>query len=99
MTRAFDERYRVEDDKLVIKREADLTGHWDACRDLRAETPKYNKFKGDGFHRVASIPAVIAMQWREEGIDIFDPSPEMMRRIFKKLNQEMPELKTVDARL
>lgn len=98
--RAFDERYRFEDDRVVIKREADLGDHLEACRDLRAETPEHGKFRGDHvMYRVASIPAIVAMQWRNEGIDIFDTSPEMQKRIRAKLNLDAPALKTVNARL
>lgn len=97
--KAFDERYRFEDDNLVIKREADVTDHLAACAALRAETPESGKFKGDHLHRVASIPAIVAMEWMKEGINIFDPTPETMRRVFAKLNSEAPALKTVNARL
>lgn len=100
MSGAFDERYRFDNDgNLVIKREADLTGHWEACHALRQETPEHGKFTKGFLHRVASIPAIVAMEWRNEGIDIFDTSPEMQKRILKKINQDMPELKTMNVRL
>lgn len=96
----FDEKYRFEDDRLLIKREADLTGHLDACRELRAEGPEHGKFRGDHvMYRVASIPAIVAMEWKNEGIDIFDTSPEMRAKVMAKINRDAPHLKTVDARL
>jgi len=98
--RAFDEKYRVEDDRVLIKREADLSGHLDACHDLRAEGAEHGKFRGDHvMYRVASIPAIVAMEWRKEGIDVFDTSPEMRRRVLAKINSDAPYLKTVNARL
>lgn len=98
--KAFTEGYKFEDDRLVIKREADVGKHLEACRELQAETPESGKFRGNHvMYRVASIPAIVAMQWREEGIDIFDTSPEMQKRIRNKLNLDAPALKTVNARL
>lgn len=96
----IDERYRFEDDKLLIQRTEVLDGHLTACHELRAEHPETVKFRGDHImYRVASIPAIVALKWREEGIDIFDPSPAMQKRVRQKLNLDAPALKTVDARL
>ena len=98
--RGFDEKYRVEEDRVLIKREADLSGHLDACHALRSEGPEHGKFRGDHMmYRVASIPVIVAMEWRNEGIDIFDTSPEMRARVMAKINRDAPHLKTVNARL
>lgn len=98
--RAFSERYRFEDNNLVIKREAEIGSHLDACHELRQEGPEHGKFRGDHImHRVASIPAIVAMEWLKEGINLFDPTPETMRRVHEKLNGDYKYLKTVNARL
>lgn len=98
--RGFSEKYRFEDDNLVIKREAPIDDHLTACRELRAEGPEIGKFRGDHvMRRMASIPAIVAMEWLKEGINIFDPTPETMRRVKEKLNGDYKYLKTVDARL
>jgi hypothetical protein len=98
--KAFQETYKVEDDNLLITRTADVTDHLTACRELRAEGPETGKFRGEHImHRVASIPAIVAMEWLKEGINIFDPSPQTMRQIHRKLNGDFKHLKTVDAHL
>lgn len=100
MNRSMTERYRFDaDNNLIIKREAVLDDHLDACQALRNNGPEFGKF-GRGFmHHVASIPPIVALELRKEGIDIFNLNDDMKKRLFQKLNLEMPKLKTVNARL
>ena len=50
--------------------------------------------------RVASIPAVVVMQWMEEGINVMAPNREDQKRIKKKLNSpEWAYLRTGGGRL
>ena len=44
---------------------------WSASRELR---------------RVAHVPNIIIVKWLQEGLDIFDPDPEMQKRYRAKLN-------------
>ena len=44
---------------------------WSASRELR---------------RVAHVPNIIIVKWLQEGLDIFDPDPEMQKRFRAKLN-------------
>jgi hypothetical protein len=39
------------------------------------------------------------MEWMKEGINLFDPTPETMKRVHEKLNGDYKYLKTVNARL
>lgn len=42
---------------------------------------------GDGtFRQVAHIPPVIALQWLNDGIDVFSNDPEMRKKVIRRLN-------------
>lgn len=101
MSRGFTERYRFDADKnLIIKREAVLEDHLDACHNLRQLGNEHGKFTSPGsLHHVASIPAIVAMELRAEGIDIFNLNADTKKRLFRRLNLDMPKFKTVNARL
>jgi hypothetical protein len=98
--RGLTERYRFDaDNNLIIKREAVLDDHLDACHALQQSGDEFGKFRHASMHRVASIPAIVALELRNEGIDIFNLNEDTKKRLFQKLNLEMPKLKTVNARL
>lgn len=98
--RAFDERYRFDaDNNLIIRREVDLYDHLQACQDLRNAGPETGKFRGSHMHRVASIPPIVAMELMKEGINLFNLDEDGKKRLFRKLNLEMPAFKTVNATL
>jgi hypothetical protein len=100
MNRSMTERYRFDaDGNLIIKREAVLDDHLDACHALRQNGNETGKFRKGFMHHVASIPPIVAMELLKEGIDIFNLNEDMKKRLFQKLNLEMPKLKTVNARL
>ena len=43
--------------------------------------------RGDGtFHLAAHIPAVIALKWLDDGIDVFSSDPEQQRKVKQRLN-------------
>lgn len=100
LSRGFTEDVHWDvDGNMIIKRTADLSGHLDTCRELRAETNSTRKY-GDGMlHFAASIPAIVVFEWIREGIDFFNPSPDDTRRIKEKLNGSHAYLKVRDARL
>lgn len=37
-------------------------------------------------HHVADIPNAVVLQWKKEGLDIFDGQPETKRKLMRKLN-------------
>lgn len=97
------ESYRFDPDgNLVIKRETVLDDVFDACHEIAARTPEFGKFKGESAlgHHVASVPCDVLMSLKEShGIDIFNMTPEMGRKLKRWLNTEAPRFKTINARL
>lgn len=97
------ESYQFDHDgNLTIKRETVLDDVFDACHDLRTLTPGFGKFgktQAAG-HHVASISADVAInELPKHGIDIFNMTPEMAKKLKWWLNFEAPKFKTIDAKL
>lgn len=92
---------RAHNGELVVKRTQDVEGYleqnrreFNAAPDTRVSRNRSN------LRKVASIPMIVAEQWIREGINIFDPSPEVQKRITAKLNSnEYRYLRTAPGRI
>lgn len=86
------------EDKLHIAHEQDVSGVLAANRARAAERDKHAKWRD--FERVASIPAVVVLEWMKEGINVMAPNAEDKKRIKAKLNSpEYAYLRTRGGRL
>lgn len=72
--------YLQEGDNVVRKHTQEISQAFiDDLKDSRNESTKQRE--GD-FMRVASIPTVVAEQWRREGFDIYSATgPEIVKRL------------------
>lgn len=97
------ERYNFDHEgNLTIKRETALDDVFDACHELRTLTNSTAKFRNTSAagHHIASIPADVAMnELPKYGIDIFNMTPEMTKKLKWWLNWQAAKFKTVDAKL
>lgn len=86
------------EDKLHISHSQDVAPIIDS--NLRAQNEADKHAKWGDWNRVASIPAVVATQWMNEGINILAPTYEDQKKIKKKLNSpEYAYLRTRGGRL
>lgn len=86
------------DDKLHIAHSQDVSPIIRSNRRAYNETDKGDKW-GE-WNRVASIPAVVVMEWMKEGINVMSPTYEDQKKIKKKLNSpEYAYLRTRKGRL
>jgi len=85
------------EDKLTIAHSQDVTAALDANKKARADAE--GRKMGE-MERVASIPAVVVMEWMKEGINVMAPNREDLKRMKKKLNSpEYAYLRTGGGRL
>lgn len=86
------------EDKLHISHEQDVS---DILASNRASASAKDKHaRWNDFERVASIPAVVVMEWMKEGINVMAPNADDKRRIKAKLNSpEYAYLRTRGGRL
>jgi hypothetical protein len=95
---------RREQGSLVVQRTQDTTAYLERNkRDFNA-APSWRPYssgkKDRPMRKVASIPNIIVEQWMKEGVNIFDPSPEMQKKIAAKLNSnEFEGLRTFPGRV
>ena len=86
-----------QEDKLTIAHSQDVTAALEANKIARSEAA--GRRMGE-MERVASIPAVVAMDWMKEGINVMAPNREDLKRMKKKLNSpEYAYLRTGGGRL
>ena len=86
------------DDKLHIAHSQDVSPIIESNRRAYNETDKGDKW-GD-WNRVASIPAVVVMEWMSLGINVMSPNYEDQKKIKKLLNSpEYAYLRTRKGRL
>lgn len=85
------------DGKIILSHTQDVSS-------ILAENKKYREANeghrmGD-MVKVASIPAVVAMEWMKEGINVMAPNREDLKRMKKKLNsRDYTYLRTGGGRL
>jgi hypothetical protein len=95
---------KSEGGKLVVTRTQDTTAYIDANRAEFNAAPSWRPYgcgkKDKSLRKVASIPLIVAEQWMKEGVNIFDPSPEMQKKVSQKLNSnEFQGLRTYPGRV
>lgn len=95
---------KAEQGKLVVRRTQDTTGYLEANKAEFNEAPSWRPYasgkKDRPMRKVASIPLIVAEAWMKEGINIFDPSPEMQKKVAAKLNSnEYAHLRTYPGRV
>lgn len=98
---------KSEGGKLVVKRVQDTTPYLEANRAEFNAAPSWRPYASGQFGRkdkamrkVASIPNIVVEQWMKEGVNIFDPSPEMQKKVAQKLNSnEYQSLRTYPGRV
>jgi len=86
------------EDKLHIAHTQDVKPILESNRRAFNASEKHDRW-GD-FNRVASIPAVVVMQWQKEGINVMAPNYQDQQKIKKKLNSpEYAYLRTRKGRI
>jgi hypothetical protein len=91
---------KAEQGKLVVRRTQDTTGYLEANKAEMNEAPSWRPYANTSLRRVASIPMIVVEAWMKEGVNIFDPSPEMQKKIAAKLNSnEFAHLRTYPGRV
>jgi hypothetical protein len=79
-----------QDGKLVVYREQDVEPYLEANAKAYNDAPSWRPYASGTADRpmrhVASVPMVVIEQWMKEGVNVFDPSPEMQKKIAAKLN-------------
>lgn len=86
------------EDKLHIAHTQDVSPILESNRQAYNDSTKSDPW-GD-FNRVASIPAVVVMEWMKEGINVMAPNYQDKKRIKAKLNSpEYAYLRTRKGRL
>lgn len=84
-------------DRITISHSQDVSGILEQNKRARALA---ESAKSTEMQRVASIPAVVVMEWMKEGINVMAPNHEDKKRIKKKLNSpEYAYLRTGGGRL
>lgn len=95
---------RRENGRIVVKRTQDVEGYLEQNRREFNEAPSWRPYASGSVDRpmrkVASIPNIVAEAWLKEGVNIFDPSPEMQKKVAEKLNSnEYAYLRTYPGRV
>lgn len=83
-------------DKTTIHRVQDVSDILDATRRARIDGKKDVKVKSGEAHfaHYAVIPAMVELELRKKGINIYDPS--QTKEILKEINQNYPYLKVTE---
>ena len=83
-------------DSVTISHSQDVSGILEQNRIARQQDTR----RGADMQRVASIPAVVVMEWMKEGINVMAPNREDLKRMKKKLNStDYAYLRTGGGRL
>lgn len=91
---------KAEQGKLVVRRTQDTTGYLEANKAEMNEAPSWRPYADVSMRKVASIPLIVVEAWLKEGVNIFDPSPEMQKKVAAKLNSnEYAHLRTYPGRV
>lgn len=91
---------KAEQGKLVVLRTQDTTGYLEQNKALMNDAPSWRPYANTSMRKVASIPMIVVEAWMKEGVNIFDPSPEMQKKIAQKLNSnEYEYLRTYPGRV
>tara|TARA_A200000159_G_scaffold5177_1_gene4786 strand:- start:1244 stop:1543 length:300 start_codon:yes stop_codon:yes gene_type:complete len=86
-----------QEDKLIVSHSQDVSPILESNKIAREQAE--GRRMGE-MQRVASIPAVVAMEWMKEGINVMSPNADDVKRLKKKLNSpEYAYLRTGGGRL
>ena len=73
--------------RIVAIRTQDTTPYLEANKRAMSEAPSWRPYSNaEGMREVADIPLIVVEQWMREGVNLFDPSPEMRKAVARKLN-------------
>lgn len=81
--------------QILVSQEQDVEPLLDYCARLRNENMHTVK---DEFFHYAKIPAVVQIQLRKKGINVFSTDPTELRRVRQEIETNYPLLKTSYAR-
>lgn len=95
---------RRESGRIVVKRTQDVEGYFEQNKAEFNSAPSWRPYasgkKDRPLRKVASIPNIVVEAWMKEGVNIFDPSPEMQKKVAEKLNSnEYSHLRTYPGRV
>jgi hypothetical protein len=93
--------YDDQNDKLTVERIQDVEPILEANRaDFNAAPEKFSGRYDKPMVHVARIPLIVVEQWMKEGINVFDPSQEMTKKIRQRLNSpEYAYLRTMPGKI
>ena len=91
-------KHDTKEDKIHVGHTQDVSSILESNKRAFNESEKHDKY-GD-WNRVASVPAVVVMEWMKEGINLMAPTYQDKVKIKKKLNSpEYAYLRTRKGRL
>lgn len=91
--------YDQLEDKLIVERVQDVEPILNLNKSDYNNAPETGRWKNPMTH-VARIPLIVVEQWMQEGINVFDPSPEMKKKVRDKLNSsEYAYLRTMPGKI
>ena len=80
---------------IHITTEQDLTVFLERMKQMRRDSSeRWSKGVREDWLHYASIPAVVIMELKNKGIDVFNPEDE--KKVLREINVHYPYLKTVD---
>ena len=80
---------------IHITTEQDLTGFLERMKKMRRDSSeRWSKGVKESWLHYASIPAVVIMELKNKGIDVFNPEDE--KKVLREINRNYKYLKTVD---
>jgi len=80
---------------IHITTEQDLTAFLERMKTMRRDSSdRWSKGVREDWLHYASIPAVVIMELKNKGIDVFNPEDE--KKMLQEINAHYPYLKTVD---
>lgn len=86
--------YDEDKDRVTIETRQDVSGFLDALRAKRNDPDKWKEGVKESWAHFCSIPAVVEMELKAKGIDIYDPT--CTKRLIAEINQNYPYLKATD---
>lgn len=88
--------FDYEDGKSIIRTEQDVQPLLE--RNLQARNENIYDSPKATFRFYCSIPAVVQMELKKMGIDIYSKEPSMIKRMFRVINTQYPYLKVTDKK-
>lgn len=86
--------YDEANDRVTIETRQDVSGMLDQLARKRNDPDNWRKGVKESWAHFCTIPAVVEMELKAKGIDIFDPTAT--KKIMAEINQNYPYLKATD---